>query len=127
MIAKNMWINYNPNPKGRRVGDCSVRAISAAFDLDWDSTYDLLCAKGKGLCDMPSGDAVWGEVLKDSGLARKAIPITYPSNYTARDFAEDHPNGIYVLGFGGHVVTIKDGFIFDSWDSSQEIPVYFWR
>ena len=28
-----MYIEYNPNPCGRRVGDCAVRAISKA--LDW--------------------------------------------------------------------------------------------
>ena len=29
-----MYIYYQPNPCGRAVGDCAVRAISAAFNID---------------------------------------------------------------------------------------------
>lgn len=46
--------------------------------------------------------------------------------YTAEDFCIDNPIGVFVLGFGGHVATVVDGNIFDSWDSSQEIPIYVW-
>jgi hypothetical protein len=42
------------------------------------------------------------------------------------DFAKDHPSGTFVVGTGNHVATVKDGLIWDSWDSSQEIPVYYW-
>lgn len=38
----------------------------------------------------------------------------------------EHPIGVYVVGTGNHVVTVKDGEIWDSWDSSKEIPVYYW-
>ena len=47
--------------------------------------------------------------------------------YTAKDFALDHPMGVYVLGFGNHVATVEDGRLYDSWDSSQEIPQYYWE
>ena len=29
-----MWIEHNGNPTGRRVGDCAVRAIEVALDVD---------------------------------------------------------------------------------------------
>lgn len=35
-----MWEYFNPNPAGRMVGDCSVRAISAALDVSWDEAPD---------------------------------------------------------------------------------------
>ena len=30
---------YNPNPAGRNVGDCTVRALNKALGQDWDATY----------------------------------------------------------------------------------------
>jgi hypothetical protein len=39
---------------------------------------------------------------------------------------EDHPHGTYVLGFGGHVATVVDGTLYDSWNSLQEIPQFYW-
>lgn len=121
-----MWAEYNPNPSGRRVGDCAVRAISAALGVDWETAYALIAAKGFALADLPSSDSVWGATLRDHGFLREAIPNSCTDCYTAGDFAREHPDGIYVLGFGGHVATIKDGVLYDSWDSSREIPQFYW-
>ena len=49
-----------------------------------------------------------------------------PDCYTIEQFAEDHPDGVYVVGTGEHVVTVMNGQILDAWDSSDEIPVYYW-
>ena len=50
-----MYIYYQPNPCGRSVGDCSVRALSAALGLDWEETFDILANAAKKMCDgLPS-------------------------------------------------------------------------
>lgn len=121
-----MWIHYNPNPTGRSVGDCSVRAVSKALDIDWETAYDMIAANGFGMGDMPSSDSVWGAVLRQHGFYRTSIPNTCPDCYTAEDFCRDNPRGTFVLGFGGHVATVEDGNIYDSWDSSKEIPQFVW-
>lgn len=121
-----MWQEYNPNPAGRRVGDCSVRAVSKALNTDWETAYKLIVSAGFAMGDMPSSDSVWGAVLRKHGFYRKAIPTTCPDCYTAEDFCMDHPRGVFVLGFGGHVATVVDGVIYDSWDSRREIPQFFW-
>lgn len=121
-----MWIEFNPSPTGRRVGDCAVRAIAKALDVDWEKSYMMLVANGFGMGDMPSSDSVWGSVLRQYGFYRESIPNTCPDCYTARDFCKDNPKGTFVLGFGGHVATVVDGDLYDSWDSSDEIPVYVW-
>lgn len=122
----SVWQKYNPNPTGRMVGDCAVRAIAKALDIDWEQAYSLITANGFLLNDMPSSNSVWGSTLRQRGFVRKAIPNTCPDCYTAEDFVLDHPEGVYVLGFGNHVATVKNGFLWDSWDSSREIPQYFW-
>lgn len=120
------WTEYNPNPAGRRVGDCAVRAVAAALGVDWGTAYDMITAAGYSMADMPSSDSVWGAVLRQRGFRRLAISNACPDCYTAEDFARDHPRGVFVLGFGGHVATVRDGHILDSWDSSHEIPQYYW-
>ena len=121
-----MFIEYNPNPCARRVGDCAVRAVAKALKIDWETAYLAIMMNGFNMCDMPSSDAVWGATLRQNGFTRKAIPNTCPECYTAKDFCRDHPVGTYVLGFGGHTATVKDGDLFDSWDSSDEIPQFYW-
>ena len=118
---------YNPNPVGRMVGDCAVRAVSKALDISWEDAYLKMCKNGFLMGDMPSSDTVWGAILREEGFKRSIIPDSCPQCYTAEDFANDNPKGTFVLGFGGHCVCIKDGIIFDSWDSSKEIPTYVWH
>lgn len=121
-----MWIKYNPNPTGRQVGDCAVRAVAKALDIDWESAFSLIAENAYQMGDMPSSDSVWGSVLRQNGFYRRIMPNRCPDCYTTRDFCRDNPIGTYVLGFGGHVATVIDGMLYDSWDSSNEIPVYVW-
>ena len=122
-----MYKEFNPNPTGRHVGDCAVRAVAKALGVTWEESYALIAANGFSMGDMPSSDSVWGSVLRQNGFYRSAIPSSCPDCYTAEDFCRDHPEGIFVMGFGGHTATCVDGCIYDSWDSSQEIPQYYWH
>ena len=120
------WKQFNNNPVSRNVGDCAVRAVSVALGVDWETAFAMIAANAFQMGDMPSSNAVWGSVLRQHGFRRSVIPNNCPDCYTAEQFAEDRPEGTYVLGFGNHVSTVKNGTIYDSWDSSQEIPQYFW-
>lgn len=120
------WKMYNPSPVGRNVGDCAVRAVAKALRTDWETAYAMIAMNGYLMGDMPSSNAVWGAVLRQQGFTRHAIPNTCPDCYTVGEFAREHPKGVYVVGTGNHVVTVEDGDIYDSWDSSKEIPVYYW-
>ena len=100
-----MFIYYNPNPSGRSVGDCAIRAIAKALDIDWEDAYAKVVV---------------------NGFYREALPNTCPDCYTTEDFCRDNPVGTYVLGFGGHVATVVDGNLYDSWNSLNEVPQYYW-
>ena len=121
-----MWQYFNPNPIDARVGDCSVRAIAAALNIPWETAYSKLAMNGFLMGDMPSSDIVWGAVLRENGFTRHMIPDTCPDCYTVEDFAADHPQGVYVVKSDGHVATIKNGVLLDSWDSKSKVPFYFW-
>ena len=127
MIGMSIWHELNLNPLGKRIGDCAVRAIASALDIDWYQAYALLCTEGYKQCDLPNSDSVWGNVLRQHGFKRYIVPNTCSDCYNVIDFAYDHSdNNIYVLGFGGHVAVLKNGFLLDSWDSSMELPIFYW-
>lgn len=118
---------FNPNPNGSRVGDCVIRAIAAVTGQSWDATYTGAALQGYALADMPSANHVWGAYLKSKGFVRSVIPNECPDCYTVSDFADDHPIGKYVLGTGTHAVAVVDGEIWDTWDSRNEIPIYYYH
>lgn len=109
------------------MGDCVIRAVAKATGTSWDAAFAELAAQAQAMGDMPSSDAVWGAYLKRRGFVKHLLPESCPECYTAADFARDHRRGVYVLAFGGHVATVKDGRLYDSWDSSNEIPIYYWE
>ena len=113
---------YNENPLNRNVGDCTVRAISTALDQDWDTTYIGLCLEGYLLKDMPSSNEVWGSYLRSRGWSR--FPIKY--GMTVLEFADAYNKGTYILSLRSHVVAVINGEILDSWNSGNEIALYYW-
>lgn len=117
--------SYNANPVNNTVGDCTVRAISKVLDQDWEKTYIDLCLQGYIMCDMPSSNRVWGAYLKSKGFKRHLIEDDR-EDYNVEDFCMEHPNGRYILAISGHVVGVVSGYAFDTWDSTQEVPVYYW-
>ena len=121
-----MYIHANPNPQGSYVGDCVIRAIALATDKSWYDVYVDLAVQGLSMSDMPSSNRVWAEYLKNEGWRRHIIPDTCPECYTVRDFAGEHFKGTYILGTGSHVIAVKNGDIYDSWDSSNETPIVYW-
>ena len=87
------YVEYNPNPVGRKVGDCAVRAISKALDMGWEAAYIALTINGLQMGDMPSSDVVSSALLRMHGYERLNIPNDCPMCYTVEEFCADHPHG----------------------------------
>lgn len=122
-----MFKYFNPNPLGIHTGDCVVRAISTATDMPWEDVFIDLALFAYDRKMMPTENRLWMEFLRNKGLQREAIPNTCPDCYTINDFCADHPNGVFILATGSHVVAIIDGNILDTWDCGEKNPIYFWR
>ena len=121
-----MYVHYNPNPEGSITeDDCVIRALTKALNSNWDSIYLDLMFFGFELKGIPSANRIWGEYLMKNGFRRYSLPDTCPFCYTVKDFCRDHQHGTYVLGIGSHVVTVENGDYYDSWDSGNEVPIYF--
>lgn len=109
------------------MGDCTVRAISKATGKGWGETYLAMAVQGYLEGDMPSANAVWGAYLRRIGYRRYMVPDTCPDCYTVGRFADEHPKGTFILALSGHVVCVQDGVIYDSWNSENEIVLYYWQ
>lgn len=121
-----MWIEYNTNPFGLRVGDCVIRAISKALEKPWEDVYVELCIQGFMMGDLPSSNAVWSAYLRHKGFNRYTI-TSRPDSYNVEDFCQEHPKGVFVIGTGTHAVAIIDGCYYDAWQSGREPVVYYFE
>lgn len=123
-----MYEYYNPNPiRSDPVGDCTVRALAKALDISWEQAHVMLDYNAYMMGDISNSNAVLAATLRQNGFYRGNFPDNCDACMTAGEFAREFPSGTYVLGFGSHVATVKDGVLYDSWDCSDETPLYFFK
>ena len=97
------------------------------MNMDWEDVYLSVMMQGFSMHDMPSSNDVWGTYLLENGFRRYVIPDTCPNCYTVAQFVEDNPDLTGILATGTHVIAVDSGNYFDTWDSGQEIPIFYWR
>lgn len=120
-----MFQQTNPNPLGKKVGDCTVRALSLATGQSWEKVYLDLCIQGYMMADMPSSNNVWGAYLMDRGWQYRRLQDTCPFCYTVEDFCRDKNKGTYIVGTGSHVICVKEGDWMDEWDSGEKTVLFY--
>ena len=97
------------------------------MNRDWEDTYMDIVLQGFSMHDMPSSNAVWGAYLLNHGFKRYVIPDNCPDCYTVNQFCLDNPDLTGILATGTHVIAVANGDYFDTWDSGNEVPIYYWR
>ena len=122
-----MFRKVNPNPQGKNVGDCTVRAIALATSQPWEKVYIDLCLQGYMMADMPSSNDVWTAYLAERGWQYHRLQDTCPFCYTVADFAKDYNRGTYIVGTGSHVICVHEGEINDAWDSGDKVPLFYFE
>lgn len=122
----NRYKHFNLNPANNNVPDCTIRAIGLFTGRTWTETYDSVVAEGRRMFNMPSSNAVWSSYLRKLGYRRYLLENTCPDCYTVREFCADHPNGRFLLCLDEHVVTVIDGYYYDTFDSGDATVLYYW-
>ena len=121
-----MYTEFNPNPLQNREDDCSVRAITKALDIPWNTAYIMLTSAGYSMGKMMHNNAVIGAVLRENGFNRAYPPNDCPDCFTVSQFCELNQEGTFVVFSQGHVATVVDGELYDTWDSSDNTILYVW-
>ena len=122
-----MWIYANPNPANKQVPDCVIRAICIALNKTWLEVSDELYSIARREYSVTCDDHIWGEYLYSLGFEPFLLPFNCPKCVTINEFTKYYPEGCYIIGTGKHAVAIINGNYYDSWDSGNEIPSFFWR
>lgn len=119
-----MLRKFNPNPMKNKCGDCVVRALVAASDGTWDEIYKELCGIGAELKEMPNDKDTFREWLYRHGF--KQVPFKVKKGTKRPKVYEMARTGkTIVCQVANHVVTVRDGDVWDIWDSSEK-SLYAW-
>lgn len=118
---------YNANPKNRHTTDCVIRAICTALDQSYATTlHELVTMQLETGYDF-SDTRCFGKYLESKGFTKNKQPRkANNTKYTGREFIKIF-DGICVANIGGnHTVCIKDGKVFDIWDSTEGCIRNYW-
>lgn len=122
-----MYKFYQPNPREKRTDDCVIRALTKALDVDWETASIYAIIQQIRDSDIYTKNYVWGNLLLRNGYTKHHLPDTCADCYTIRDFADDHKQGMFIVGTGDHVVAVIDGDYYDTFDSGDAVPVVYYR
>lgn len=118
---------YNANPKNRITGDCTFRAIATALEQSWELTVmemaKLSCETGYAINDT-KGIAKYMEL---KGWKKMKQPRkTNNTKYTGKEFCNIFKGTCVANIGGGHIVCIKNGKVYDIWDSTDGCIGNYW-
>lgn len=115
-------------PNKHKTGDCSVRSICAAINVDWLDSFNLLVEKGIKFRTMPNDVKCIDSVLSDNNFVGVCKKLKRgEKRQTVNEFCKEHKKGIYVLRVCHHVVTVKNGKFYDIWDCGNEKIFKYWE
>lgn len=134
---------YDANPKGKKTGDCVVRAISAVTDKPWDEVLDGLTAIAHKYKEMPNDRKCYSKYLESLGFTKCKQPRFYMYSddsyckYTGSEFCEllndegIHGRKIFAHIGGHHVCAILENdfgeyTVHDTWDSTYYTIGNYW-
>lgn len=123
------FIKYNANPKGKKTGDCVIRAICTALNESWEDTY-----RGMLEVALDTGEAIsckgnFKEYLKRKGYDMQKMPRKENNKrYTIEEFANilAKPNMVYIVNIANHLTLINNKNLYDLWNCKNKSVGNYW-
>ena len=116
-----MYKFHNANARGRFVNDCVVRAISVAEGKTWDESYDELSDIAQD-----EGNLLDNVHFVEGYLDRRYKRVPHYSK-TVGEFAEEYPEGIYLVTMPSHITVVLDGIVHDVFDCRNRTMWTAWE
>lgn len=122
---------YNANPKGKKTGDCAIRAVANILGITWDEALDELVSMSHKTKYDPTDRKNVTFVMKAHGwvkLPRERKPDgTY---YEVRELDALYPIGMRSKGIlvsvANHLTTIVGDHYEDTWDCGRKASGNVW-
>lgn len=117
---------YQPNKKDvkDKYGDCTIRALSKAFNISWIDAFDMTIPycreyQTSNIFDMDNKKVQ--EVMSRLGFKYYGISNKKGTKRpTVESFAKEHKNGTYLLSVSHHIVAVVDGIYYDTWNCGRK-------
>lgn len=122
------FVKFNANPKGRKTGDCTTRAIACAACIKWEEAlrlqYETALKTGWAVSSTQNTD----KVLTGLGFESMKVSVARGEGRpTVAKLAEANPTCILVISVSSHLTCVRDGIIFDLWDTGYKSVYKYWR
>jgi hypothetical protein len=122
-----MYVEYNLNPKQKKTGDCSIRAVGLASKIGWDKAYEGLSASGFKLKTAMNDVEAINDFLLSIGFREGKVKVPKGSKRpTVAQFAEQHPDWYAVLRVANHITCCGRGNYVDIWDCGDSCVYKYW-
>lgn len=118
---------YNANPKGKYTCDCVARAVCTALNEPYETVIremvEMSIKTGYEYTDPKCID----KYLQSKGWTKMKQPRkANNTKYTGKEFHKVF-KGVCVANIGGHhIVCIKGGKVYDTWDSTDGCIGNYW-
>jgi hypothetical protein len=115
----------NPHPDNKKLSDCVKRAISLCSDMDYRTTQlELNRYKTVSKQATYNHNKNWLPYVEK---VLKWTKLTGYNNVKVGEFAKEHPNGTYLISVRGHLTTVKNGKVLDTWNCSFKAINKVWK
>lgn len=117
--------NHNVNPKNRKTGDCSTRALVGCLGIKYDDALRLQFEEAlKCYYDMTSRQVIEKVLAKFGYVKMKQPRKADNTKYEVREMdrvlsAAARAQGV-IVNVANHYVAIKDSEYIDIWDSGSK-------
>ena len=123
------WKYYQPNKKDLKdkYGDCVIRALTKALDMEWLEVFDDIQPISRELQIPFNCKPCYDKYLEAKGFVYHGISNAKGTKRpTVQSFALAHKEGLYVLRVAHHIVTVSEGYFYDTWDSGDKSLYGYW-
>lgn len=119
------YYNCNVNPKGRKTGDCSTRALVSTLKISYEEALKLQMEESLKSYYDPTSKQVMERVLKRFGY----IKIKQPRKFDGKKYIVDEMEGLLtrkqkqegvLITIANHHTCISDDKIIDIWDCRRK-------
>lgn len=122
---------YQPNPTEPKTrstkGDCAIRCVAAALNVDWLTSFDILSATARSMYSAMCWPDVMDMVLINEGFIRHVVKREAGSKApTPAYMAQTYPDRVIVCRVANHFTCVRDGQIWDTWDCGDKTIYTYW-
>jgi len=134
LIDKEQQMNFKFNDGGRanagykgKAGDCGVRAMAIALNMDYQIAYKELAEANKNYGFAKSArNGLLKEVYESVLNAHGFVWHSAPKFVGRKAKTSDMPKGFVIARQAGHFVAVIDGVVNDTWDCTNKMVYGYW-